>query len=301
MKKTGCIIGRFQVPELSDGHKHLIKQVMEKNDYLIILLGVSPLLGDSRNPLSFETREKMVMDFLSSFRTPVKFSIVALNDCHNDCVWSEQVDKVILRLVSDDNVTIYGSRDSFIGHYHGCFPIEYIPSLDGAIAGTDIRNRVSNGLIHSTDFRRGVIWSAANRWPTNFVTVDAAIIENDSRLLLGRKPNEEAYRFIGGFSSVESASLEDDVLREVREEAGFMELGKPEYIGSVKIDDWRYRKSRDKITTTFWLVPYLWGAPKAGDDICEVKWFDIRSIEPEHHIVNGHRPLFQMLRTYLGA
>ena len=41
--KTGIIVGRFQSPRLTHGHKDLIRKVISQCDKLIIFVGVYPL------------------------------------------------------------------------------------------------------------------------------------------------------------------------------------------------------------------------------------------------------------------
>ncbi|MDR6945075.1 hypothetical protein [Mucilaginibacter pocheonensis] len=56
--KTAVIIARFQTPYLHNGHKQLINTVKENHAKLIILLGVSPIMGSRKNPYDYYTREK---------------------------------------------------------------------------------------------------------------------------------------------------------------------------------------------------------------------------------------------------
>jgi len=60
--ETGVIIGRFQVHELHQGHKFLIKRVMENHKRVIIFLGISPILHSIRNPLDYESRLRMLQN-----------------------------------------------------------------------------------------------------------------------------------------------------------------------------------------------------------------------------------------------
>ncbi len=60
-KDIGVIIGRFQPFHL--GHAWLIKKALEKFPKLIILVGSSNI-EDDNNPWSYETRAKMLKEFL---------------------------------------------------------------------------------------------------------------------------------------------------------------------------------------------------------------------------------------------
>ena len=89
-------------------------------------------------------------------------------------------------------------------------------------------------------------------------------------------------------------------MREVMEETG-LSVHKPHYIGSFKVEDWRYRKGVDKIKTLFYYCEYLsGGTAKANDDIQEVKWFDLENLKEfdSEMIVPEHRPLLNALNKY---
>jgi len=59
------------------------------------------------------------------------------------------------------------------------------------------------------------------------------------------------WRFLGGFADASDENYEAAANRELTEECGSVETGKMQYIGSAKIDDWRYRNEADKIITLF--------------------------------------------------
>lgn len=117
--------------------------------------------------------------------------------------------------------------------------------------------------------------------------VDIVIFNFDkTKVLLGRKAHQDKFRFIGGFSSVDSDSLEEDAVREVQEETGLI-VKNPVYIGSRKVDDPRYHGTIHAIKTCLFVTVGTIGTAKADDDIYEVRWFSVdefRIIElmPEH-------------------
>lgn len=107
-------------------------------------------------------------------------------------------------------------------------------------------------------------------------------------VLLARKPNEEKWRFIGGFSDVKSLSLEQDAVREVMEESN-VEINDPVYLGSCIVDDWRYRSEVDKIKTAFFYARYVSGKPEGADDVAEVRWFKLADLKKEHVELVHHK------------
>lgn len=156
----GVIIARFQVPELSLGHKYLINSALDRYDEVGFLLGVC---GQNRaNPLNFTMREQMVREWM--VKMPPRF-IAPVFDCPGDNkAWSEQVDKLLDIYASvAETISLVGGRDSFIPSYmgkHGAYYIEQLPFAVASLCGTEIREQV--GIANSADFRRGVIWQVFN-------------------------------------------------------------------------------------------------------------------------------------------
>jgi bifunctional NMN adenylyltransferase/nudix hydrolase len=288
---VAVVVGRFQVHELHQAHQDLIKTVCDKHDKIIIFLGLSPVRGTINNPLDFESRKQMILEKFPHV------NVLYIEDVNNDEVWSKKLDDQIGRLIGPtQTVALYGSRDSFIAHYTGKYDTIELES-DVIVSGTEIRKKIRNKVKPSADFRAGAIWSTGFRYPTTFTTVDIAILDDEGRVLLAKKPNEELHRFVGGFSDPNDESFEASARREVIEETG-LEIGYPEYIGSAKISDWRYVNERDKIKTIFFKVKRIYGAPRAQDDIESLKWFDISKLE-DKDIVPEHRPLMSMLKKNL--
>jgi len=287
----GVIIGRFQINRLHDAHRSLIDSVLEKHSKVILFLGVAKSIGTRKNPLDFASRKVMIEEEYGD-----KISaILPLMDMKNDMMWSRQVDEKIREVFSMGSVILYGSRDSFIPYYTGRFNTCELEAAD-KVSATDVRKEVSNIIEKSEAFRAGVIYSAYSTFPHVYPTVDVAIVkEKTSEVLLGRKPYEEKFRFIGGFTDVEDENYEMAARRESVEETG-LEIGTPQYLGSARVDDWRYRSNKDRgIITLFFKAPYIYGTPKANDDIAEVKWFSIDDLT-EDNLVGEHVKLLKFLK-----
>ena len=289
MVKTniGVIIGRFQLDNLHEAHIELIEHVVSRHDRVIIFLGISPTLGTRKHPLDYPTRALMINEKFPDIIT------LPLHDQKSDDVWSNILDKKIREVYPLGSVTIYGSRDSFIPHYKGSHKtVELEPT--SYVSATDIRNKVSDKVLKSPDFRAGVIYGIYNTFPTVYSTVDVAILNDKGEILLGQKPNETQYRFIGGFVDVTDESDEFAAKREAMEETG-LELTDFTYICSKKIQDWRYRNIPDRIIMTrFFTAKYVFGAPQPNDDICLLKWFKLTDTLGEI-LVEEHRNLYNTL------
>lgn len=130
-------------------------------------------------------------------------------------------------------------------------------------------------------------------YPTSFQAVDNVILWREAgKILLGKKKKEKGWRFPGGFVDPSDGDLERACARERQEECGIdMECSRPEYVASFRVQDPRYANSPDKIMSAIFKSYYLWGNPKAGDDIAKVRWFTKdyvrrnyrKMIEPCHH------------------
>lgn len=289
-EQVGGVIGRFQTPYLHEGHIELLNIVCDDHEKVIIFLGLSPLRGSKKNPLDYQAREQMIRE---------KFPHVIIQyikDVMDDEVWSKNLDSQISDLIGpSQKIRLYGSRDSFIKGYKGKFPVtELVPTR--IISATEIREKAYVKAKNSEDFRIGVIHQSGNKYPTVYTTVDIAIFNDDeTKILMAKKPNEKKYRFVGGFSSPESPSFEADARREVAEET-HLEITDPIYIGSYLIPDWRYEHEEDKIKTLFFKSKRAFGKEEPDDDICELRWFEFGKIQ-NSDIVYNHRILLEALKN----
>lgn len=297
---VGVIIGRFQVNELHAAQRDLIDHVITQHPKVLVVLGISPLPVSTKNPLDFESRKQMLLDYAPDI------TVLYVKDQPSDVVWSSKVDELVSDFCSaGQSAVIYGSRDSFIASYRGRFATRELIA-DKIVSGTVVRREIAKSSArNSSDFRAGVIWASQGRFPTVYTTVDVAILsENKQRMLLGRKQHEKLFRFIGGFANPDSESFEIDAMREVREETT-LEVGDLTYIGSAKIPDWRYRGEPDCIKTMLYHAIYTFGRPTPEDDIEEVRWFDLCDADGvqklhDRDIVPTHRPLLTMLCKHFG-
>ena len=287
MENIGVIIGRFQVDELHQGHKDLIDRVNSKNDRLVIFIGLSPLICTYNNPLDFSAREKMLQKAYPSA------TILYIKDELTDEKWSENLDKLISKEIDTyDKICLYGSRDSFINYYHGHYKTKELEQTTFT-SGTAIRKEIANNITNNKNFRKGVIWATMHQYFGPETTVDVAILnDNETKVLLGRKPTENKFRFIGGFAE-SGESFEQTAYREVLEETG-IELMNLRYIKSIPVNDWRYKNEKKKITTLFFKANILLGRPVPDDDIVELMWVDIDD-NLSHVIMDVHIPLAETL------
>lgn len=285
---VGVIVARFQVHNLSEAHKDLLTTVASKHSKVLVFLGNSPLFGTKNNPLDFEARKQMLNEYNPNL------IVLYIKDNPSDLNWSKGLDKQIRdNLLPNQTAMLYGGRDSFIEHYLGNFDVTELESKV-YISGTELRKDISSRVKGTADFRAGVIWASANRYALAQPTVDIVIYSEDrTKVLLVRRHGETTFRFPGGYAEPDSMSYEMDARREVAEETG-VQVGELKYIGSVKIDDWRYRNEVDKIKTLVFEAQYVYGPLKPTDEeeIELVKWFNVEEVAA--NLTDEHNVIFAM-------
>jgi len=288
---VGVIIGRFQIDELHIAHTQLIEEVLKRHKRCIIFIGINPTLGTKKHPLDFSNRKIMIQ---TKFPNVI---VCPLKDCKNDEVWAKKLDEKIEEIYSIGKPCLYGGRDSFIEHYtpYGKYDAYEFPTHDYRPA-TEVRKEIGKEIIDSSDFRRGIIYSTQNMYPRTHLTVDIAITDG-KMVLFGKKPNENKYRFPGGFVD-QNETLEEAVRRECQEEADIALEGDINYICSVPIQDWRYKNSGDTVLTAFFQSELTFGGAKAGDDLESIKFFNLKDIQ-EKDLVDSHQILLRKLKLYM--
>jgi bifunctional NMN adenylyltransferase/nudix hydrolase len=302
----GVLIGRFQVDDLHDGHRALVEKVCANHQTVILFLGVPVIKHGEENPLDFETR-KLMMEEMHP-----QLIILPLDDQREDTYWSEVLDSKIIEVGKERfpyfQVLLYGSRNSFIPRYSGQFDTCELISTISEVSGSKVREDIGTGPVNHPLFRRGVIYSNHGRYPNVWPCADVVVYDGDNQsILLGRKPQEEKFRFIGGHVDPSDKSYEHAALRELKEEAGsHLEVGgldEVEYVCSGHINDWRHERYNSTIKSTLYLVQRKWGKAEPNDDIAQVEWFSVDEIFSEGFtelmIVPEHQEFFNKLLNYI--
>lgn len=288
--RVGVVVGRFQVPDLHEGHKRLIQFVGTQCDQLVILVGTSPAVPTRRNPLDFPTRYQML-------RTAFPGALVwPIEDENSDERWSQKLDRLLKPL--GGQVTLYGSRDSFLPHYEGRYPKfevtdAHIEPVE--ISATGLREQIQYS-VDSTDFRKGVIYAQNNARARVCPVVDI-IVYRDGKILAGRRANETEWRFPGGWVEPTDESLEAAARRELAEETGLSAPRRTlEYVCSERMGTWCYLEENRVFTTVFaWNMEQCKEVAIAGDDLAEVDWFTPYGTDLWDKLIIPHRYL---LSTY---
>lgn len=88
--KTALFVGRFQPFHL--GHLKVIKDILKKNDFIVIAIGSSDEKNTDKNPFSFEERKKMIESALKNEKIK-NFKIIAVPDVFEDKKWVSIIKK----------------------------------------------------------------------------------------------------------------------------------------------------------------------------------------------------------------
>lgn len=285
---VGVVVSRLQVHKIHDGHRYLIDNVKNSCDKLVVALGVNGGWAGSSDPLDFETRKVMLKSHYPDAH------VFPIYDCSTNEAWSENIDKLIEENFPEHDITLFGSRDSFIPYYFGKYKTEYVEPKHEALSGTEIRKQIAGKVIDSEDFRAGVIYvSNSQNFPTSFQAVDIAIRhKTEPKVIVGRKPGEKGWRLPGGFVDPKDLSLEDAAKREAREEVGNIEVDNVKYIASFRTNDYRYRKSEHKLMTALFYSEYVGGEVIAGDDLIEARWQNFEGLVD--CLMEGHKVLGEL-------
>lgn len=283
---VGVIVGRFQVPELTAGHLDLIESVAQRHVAVMIVLGLAAIRASKNNPLDFECRRAMI-----AAKFP-QIKVMYINDNPDDEVWVKTLDRLIeSNTPPGAKPTLYGSRDSFLRIYrkHG----NRLPNADlepdKIVSGTRVREHVALETKTSEDFRKGAIWATQQQYDKVFSTVDVVPYRLDDRgciakiLMAQKREDGGKLRFIGGFVQPDGDDhgrgdyMESNAARELAEEA-HLELVSYNYLGTFRVDDWRYAGERDKIVTMLFAGEARDTQPRPDDDIDALEWVGVHNL-----------------------
>lgn len=311
MPKLGVIVGRFQVPMLHEGHISLINRVVSECDRVLIVIGTTDAIYTKRNPLQVkEVMATIVQSLPEKYLEAMidgsnKFDITVIKDHPSDSYWSENLDTLIRNDntysgLKDSDVVLYGSKNSFINSYSGSFKVIEVEAMN-LVSSSSIRKEIGNSITISADFRRGIIYATQHNYPIALSTVDVILYDITTKnYYFGRKKGEIKGRLIGGFVDVTDESIEAAAKREVLEETNIKKVSL-EYLGSKKINDFRYQNISDRSVITHVYLGFFhskYEDVKPLDDIFEIKSFPIKDVFKENNyrkILNkSHAELFEL-------
>jgi bifunctional NMN adenylyltransferase/nudix hydrolase len=153
----GVVVGRFQLPVPHAGQQYLINHALARHERTLVLCGHNerwPQVPDLlREPFPIEIQKQIVSSVFGDVLVE-GIPDSPISTAH----WSTVLDETVARFAAGGSAVLYGSRDSFITKYHGCFETCEVPPL-GDLSATAIRNELSSQVPDDPMFRLG--WLAA--------------------------------------------------------------------------------------------------------------------------------------------
>jgi bifunctional NMN adenylyltransferase/nudix hydrolase len=295
-ESVGVIVGRFQCPDLTAGHRDLINFTLKQgHNQILVALGCAATPCTKNNPLHFSARVAMIRESYPDFM------FMPIHDHPSDKVWSDALDANIGNFFPyTGSITLYGSRDSFTGRYFGRFKTcEFEPKIyENA---TKQREKYGSMIGFNRDYRHGVIYGSYQKFNTVYQAVDVALVTGYNKIVLGKKKiHGDKLLFPGGFVDPRDQNLREAVIREVKEETG-ADISDIEYLESFTVDDYRYRYETDKIMTHFHKAKVAdseAGKMYALDDLDELSLLPLDDSIIDR-MADSHKPLMNYLLNYL--
>lgn len=298
LETAAVLIARFCVPKLHPGHEHLVDFATPRHGITAIVLGIPRTRANDRYSLSFEDRRKMVLEKYPNV------VVLGQRDCRTVEQWSSELDALLEKHFKGMPCVLYGSRDSFIPKYTTGKHRTHLVEAIAAPSGTDIREALTVDSFTTEAeriaFRAGQIRAELDRPGVIYPTADVILFdETEEHVWLGRKEGESAWRFCGGFGETADDSMLEVIVRELSEEMG-VTAERWKIIGTKKVDDWRYRGTKDCIMTTLYTARLTAGqVPQGNDDLPYVQ--KVPKADARHWLTPEHRPLWDMYLQSLSS
>jgi bifunctional NMN adenylyltransferase/nudix hydrolase len=300
MEKTlVVVVAYFQNTNLTERDITYLNSICSKNGKTLAVLDVKKGACTAEQPLRPNQRQDILRGHNKLFDCGVKEQL----HIRDNARWTAQLDHTIenaLKVNKLDNVKLFVAQ-SLVEKYTGNYDVhvmEEIPGLTDVSAPLAVKPKSTN------DFRQGVMYAEQRAFPLVYSTVDIALVNKQmNTILLGRKADEDNWRFPGGFVDPTDLSKEDAWLRELQEEVpnGVTNfLSEPQYVCTSIVPDCRYT-GRDKIMTTmFGAIVEFSDNLQAGDDLVEVRLFEINS-NLFNIITEDHHPVLEKFITWLDS
>lgn len=297
--KLGVLIGRFQVPEMHEGHRFLVREMLEKCDRVLILFGSANRTRSVKNPFTYQERKAAALKLFPTILT------APINDyLYSDSQWMADVAATIEDCreglcheyeTGDVEVVLYGHHKDG-NDYLRWFPqYQYVNiNSDIDISGTEVRNSFSHLLPENVQADMAYFAKERktfSRYPypgsLNICCGDAVVECLGHILLIKRKftPGAGNWALPGGHKNTDETFLQC-ALRELKEETN-IRIPEPVLLGSIKstrlFDSPKRSSGIPKLTLAVHLVvkPNPDGSlPRANgsDDAAETSWVPIADV-----------------------
>jgi len=270
---VGVIVGRFQVANLTEGHKEIFEHVLSKgHNQNLVVLGVAPFSATRNNPLDFDSRRRMIEDTY-----PGKFTVLYIKDCCSDVEWSATLDNLISDIAGRRPVILYGSRDSFTKHYSGKYSCEaYQQRL--YCSGSQEREEFGKVVSSAPAWRAGCVYATQNREPIVHAAMTVVLVDEDDYVYLFKRDDEWSLSFVTSMVQADQATAGEMAMDMTITLAG-IEVEVVAYAGLVWLTDWRFRAEDDRVLSTVVVVRKLFGVISPGKDVGSVERVHLDAVD----------------------
>ena len=315
-------IGRFQ--PFHNAHLEIFKQAAALADKVILVVGSANQPRTYKNPFTADDRYAIIYHTLANlgYEEERDFVVVTARDSlYNDTTWAVRVQEIVkTETTPTDKVAIIGHKKDESSYYLEMFPqweLVEVPLVE-ELSATNIRDlyfredsniNFIQGVVpqrileYLEKFKKTEEFAQIVRerqfeemykqqfssypYPPTFVTVDAVVIQSGHILMITRRaePGRGLLALPGGFLDANSdASLEDAMIRELREETG-LKVPSPVLRGNIKnthVFDAIQRSSRGRtITHAFNICLPDGELPKVrgGSDATSATWIPLSQVD----------------------
>ena len=313
-------IGRFQ--PFHNAHLEIIKRAMGLAEHTAIIVGSANQPRTFKNPFSYDEREHLIDETLMMMNAD--YSIHPIQDTiYNNLTWATRVQNIVNQInpFEDIKVGIIGYKKDATSFYLDMFPQwdlievplieelsasqirelyfkeDYNPNFIKSVVPAEVLEQLNkfsktedyDQILREIDFvEKYKSQYASFPYPPTFVTVDAVLVQSGHILMIRRRaePGKGLLALPGGFlDALSDKSLEDAMIREVREETQLKVPG-PVLRGSIveaKVFDAIERSTRGRTITHAFHINLPNGElpkVKGGSDATSAKWIPISKITP---------------------
>jgi bifunctional NMN adenylyltransferase/nudix hydrolase len=307
--RTAVFIGRFA--PFHKGHLKTLEHGLELAEYVLILLGSAFRTRSTKNPLTWEERQSIILKSLpEEYRDRVTFAPL-MDYPYSEARWNQEVQNVVYALTENRGVVLIGVEKDATSYYLNEFPMwAYSPATPSIVlSSTDIRtlmyadqpelirplmtcDEAYDELLRIWPKEVNEMWRYEEQYVVKygegpFFTVDAAVVQSGHILLVTRGEYGKGQLALpGGFLERDETAI-DGMIRELREETG---LKVPEKVlkGSIQrqqLFDCPTRSARARIITYAYSIQLnnseLLPRVKGSSDASHAQWVPLSAVKPE--------------------
>lgn len=243
----GVIVGKFQAPMLTEGHKQILSTAGNKSDHLLIFIFDNEIPFSSSNPLSYDVRERILLDFVRN-KVCKHATFYKLSDQKYASSLQNSIDKTLsyYDIGGKNTATIYGGPNNFANDYTGIANKVILPLVQGKNS-SELRDMAYNLKQTTLLFHSGMINALNWREPIchNFIVPLVTSNEKGPVLLVEQLTTMKnltipTFPVVARFDDLihQSRAELKDIFPELKFSSGSL-------LGSIKINDWRFRDTED--------------------------------------------------------